>query len=92
MLRAAFMRCVTPDAMEAIVRDLVERAKKGDKAAVQILLQWTIGRPAARQPAESVTSTELAECGEKLLQDVETARTVANPPQSKLNIVRSLTR
>jgi len=44
-LRSALLAAVTEEDLRAIATTLVEQAKKGDLAAVKILLSYTVGRP-----------------------------------------------
>lgn len=44
-MRAALYNGVTENDMADIVRGLVERAKKGDLKAADMLFKWTMGQP-----------------------------------------------
>src|SRR4051812_22089587 len=44
-LRQAFLNEVTPEDLAAIARTLIELAKAGDKAALKLLLSYTLGKP-----------------------------------------------
>lgn len=49
---------VTPDDMTAIIRKMVEQAKRGDLAAIRELLLRTLGRPLEADVLERLDALE----------------------------------
>ncbi len=47
-MRQEFFAAVTGEDVAAIARVMIEKAKEGDVAAARIVLQYTLGKPAAR--------------------------------------------
>jgi len=46
-MRQAFFAAVTPEDVAVIARAMIDKAKAGDVAAARIVLQYTLGKPAA---------------------------------------------
>lgn len=44
-LRSLFLNCISDDDLKAIVLAVAKKAKRGDIAAVKILLEHTLGKP-----------------------------------------------
>lgn len=51
-LRAELLRAVTPKTIRTIARALTERAKRGDLAAIKMLLDFTVGKPVAQSDGD----------------------------------------
>jgi hypothetical protein len=57
-LRAAILRAVTPEDVEAIVRAMIQRAKGGDMAATRELFDRAMGKPTDGDLAERIDELE----------------------------------
>ena len=58
MLRAALVRSVTEDDIQAVVAALVQKARSGDVVAIRELLDRTIGKPSKMGLVERVETLE----------------------------------
>jgi hypothetical protein len=78
------LRTVTAEDIEAVVRTLIEKAKKGDVVAARELLDRTIGKPAS---AIELSGTVGAPIGVSFAE-VQTAiyESVKNEPQARAKI------
>ena len=45
--RAALLRAIREEDIETVARRLVEQAREGDRHAIELLLSYTVGKPAA---------------------------------------------
>jgi hypothetical protein len=57
-LRSAFLNAISKEEMREIVRLLVAEARLGDKAAIKIVLQYGIGKPAPAASPDRVDHDE----------------------------------
>src|SRR5437868_856974 len=59
LLRTILMECVTEEEMGTIARQLVNLAKSGDLAAIKLLFQYTLGKPAATVDPDTLDQKEV---------------------------------
>lgn len=57
-LRTALVQAVTPEDIEAIIKTLVKKAKKGDIAATRIILERCLGKPIEHDLVERLEQLE----------------------------------
>jgi hypothetical protein len=74
-LRAAMSGCVKPSDVEEIVKGIVERAKKGEPAAVKLLFDYVVG---AKNPPTKISI-------HNHFEDVETGAQAAKALSGRIN-------
>jgi hypothetical protein len=84
-LRKVLLGAVTPERMRTLVDSLVERSIKGDNVAAKLVLQYTLGKPAAAVEPDRVDVDEYRLRAESAIPQDDWVPTLGQWPASAIN-------